>query len=273
MRMICVSADPETLEHNLSLLKDIGCADGTKGFISGKEALLWLDAHRTEGVLLDIDIPDMSGFTLAQEIRKKQPRCAIIFLAGSKEHAAEAFAVHANGYLIKPVDKERLREEIRYITGLLFPEKNGDIVVKTFGVFDIYVNGEPVRFRRSKSKELLAYLIDKRGGSCKRDEVFYVLWESREYDRPMQKQLDVVIRSLKETLSEYGIERIFELKGGNLRVCPETFTCDVYSLQKGDPEAADMYQGEYMSYYSWASVKEGYLTEWMTHFRSGKKRP
>ncbi len=269
MRMICVSAEPEALEHNLSLLRDIGCVDEIKGFTSGKEALLWLDGHSTEGALLDMDPADMSGITLAEKIRKKQQRIAIILLAGSREHAADAFAVHANGYLIKPVDKERLREEITYIAEFMFPGGNNDIVVKTFGVFDIYVNGEVVRFRRSKSKELLAYLIDKRGGSCKRDEVFYALWESREYDRPMQKQLDVVIRSLKRTLAEYGIERIFELKGGNMRVCPETFACDVYSLQKGDAEAADMYQGEYMSYYSWASVKEGYLTEWMNRYRSG----
>lgn len=268
MRMICVSAGPEALEHNLSLLRDTGCVDEIKGFTSGKEALLWLDGHSTEAALLDINIPDMSGLALAEKIRRREQRTAIIFLADSREHAADAFAVHANGYLIKPVDKERLREEITYISELMFPGKNGDIVVKTFGVFDIYVNNEPVRFRRSKSKELLAYLIDKRGGSCKRDEVFYALWESREYDRPMQKQLDVVIRSLRETLAEYGIERIFELKGGNLRVRPETITCDLYNLQKGDAGAADMYQGEYMSYYSWANVKEGYLTEWVSWLRS-----
>ncbi len=93
-------------------------------------------------------------------------------------------------------------------------ENKPHITVNTFGMFDVFVDGELVLFSRSKSKDLLAYLVDRRGGSCKRSEVFSVLWENRTYDRSMQKQLDVIIRSMRDTLRSYRIEEMFELKRG-----------------------------------------------------------
>lgn len=80
------------------------------------------------------------------------------------------------------------------------------------------------------------------------------------YDRPMQKQLDVIIRSMRDTLREYGIEEIFEMKKGALRVIPEKISCDAYRFFDGDINAVDAYRGEYMSNYSWASITESYMT-------------
>ena len=75
----------------------------------------------------------------------------------------------------------------------------------------------------------------------------------------MTEQLDVYIRSLRDTLKEYEVERIFEMSRGTLRVIPETFDCDVYRFFAGDPDAINAYRGEYMSAYSWASITEGML--------------
>jgi hypothetical protein len=76
----------------------------------------------------------------------------------------------------------------------------------------------------------------------------------------MQKQMDVVIRRMRDTLREYGIAEIFEMKQGTLRVRPETFTCDAYLFFDGDPDVLNAYHGEYMSTYSWASMTESFLT-------------
>ena len=81
------------------------------------------------------------------------------------------------------------------------------------------------------------------------------------YDRSMQKQFDVIIRSMKDTLREYGIERIFEMKKGSLRICPEQVDCDMYRFFDGDVEAFNAYHGEYMNPYSWASLTESYLSQ------------
>ena len=92
-----------------------------------------------------------------------------------------------------------------------------------------------------------------------RAEISAILWEERLYDRKMQKQLDVYIRSLRDTLREYKIEEIFEMDRGMLRVKPEQFVCDAYLFFSGDTEAVNAYRGEYMSSYSWASMTESVM--------------
>ena len=79
------------------------------------------------------------------------------------------------------------------------------------------------------------------------------------YDRKMQKQLDVVIRSLRTTLEEYGIGDIFEMRKGAMRICPEMLDCDLYHFLDGDIDAVNSFRGEYMSSYSWASLTEAYM--------------
>ena len=57
---------------------------------------------------------------------------------------------------------------------------------KTFGNFELFVNGKPVFFAREKSKEMLAYLIDRRGAVVNKKEIMGILFEDREYDRELQ---------------------------------------------------------------------------------------
>lgn len=127
------------------------------------------------------------------------------------------------------------------------------IIVKTFGDFEVYVDGNPVTFSRSKAKELFAYLIDRQGRAVNRANIFSVLWEDGVYDRSKQKQLDVIIRSLKNTLQNYGIGEILEMQSGYIRLKTELINCDLYRYLEGDKEALADFQGSYMTPYTWAS--------------------
>jgi two-component SAPR family response regulator len=209
--------------------------------------------------VLDICMPEIDGLTLAVRMKELCPDISIIFLTEHPEYAMEAFKLHASGYLIKPLDPGPLLSEIDHA---FESKKNNDtlkVIVQTFGEFNVYVNGKVVNFARSKSKELLAFLVDRQGGNMARAFVFSALWEDREYDRSMQKQLDVIIRSLRSTLVDYGISDILEMSKGQMRVCPERFTCDLYELYEGKKSAIESYRGEYMSAYSWASTTEAYI--------------
>lgn len=130
------------------------------------------------------------------------------------------------------------------------------VEARAFGNFDLLVDGKRVAFKRAKSKELMAYLIDRHGASVTRREAFAVLWEDRTYDLSMQKQLDVVIRSMRATLEDYGVSEIFEMRGGVLCVHPDFISCDAWRYLTGDKEAIQAFRGEYMSNYSWASLTE-----------------
>ena len=214
--------------------------------------------------VLDINLPDLDGLTLAAKLKELNPDILILFLTGYEQYAVDAFQMHASGYLLKPISPERLQSEVDYALRsrpelLLQATPVRRIVVRTFGEFDVFVDGEPVSFSRSRAKELLAYLVDRQGASISRPMAHAVLWEDGTYDRAMQKQLDVIIRSLTSTLRTYGIEEIFDHSGGKMRICPDRFSCDLYSYFKGEIDAVNSYRGEYMSSYSWASLTEAYM--------------
>ncbi len=261
MRAICVDDERIILEDTVSLCRELPQIDEARGFTRGADALCWLEDNNADLALLDIDMPGMNGIELAAAIKKRRPDTAIIFLTGYPQYAVEAFAVRASGYLMKPVTREKLAEDVRYALSGRREAPDGHIVVKTFGNFDVFVDKRPVAFKMAKCKELLAYVVDKQGGSVTRAELFAAVWEDRPYDRGMQKQLDVYIRSLRTTLREYGIEEILEMHRGTLRIVPERIVCDVYLFFKGDGDTVNSYRGQYMSAYSWASMTES-LMNW-----------
>lgn len=265
-KIICVDDEPLVLKLNVTLCGQLRQKPEAEGFASAEEALAYFDTETADIAILDINIPDMDGLMLAARIKEKSPDTAILFLTGYSQYAMEAIRLHASGYLMKPVSLERLQEEVDYIEGSMkgvSPKKAAlskkNIQVRTFGEFDVFVDGEPVHFKRSKSKELLAYLVDRQGAGINRRMAYAILWENGEYSRSAQKQLDVMIRSLKNTLDEYGIGEIFELSKGELRIRPKSFSCDLYSFLDGDIDAVNSYKGEYMSSYSWAALTEAYI--------------
>ena len=259
MTAICVDDEPLVLQLTLSLFRDLPGFQEVEGFAGPLEALDWLENHTPDIALLDIDMPGMNGLELARRIRDMHPDTAVIFLTGYLEYALDAFQLHASGYLMKPINREKLASEVEYALSGRNRGKASNVFAKTFGNFDLLVDGRPLVFKRSKSKELLAYLVDRHGGNVSRPEAFAVLWEDTFYDRAMQKQMDVVIRSLRSTLEEAGVGEIFEIQSGWMRILPERMDSDLFRFLDGNREAIQEYRGEYMSAYSWASQTEAYL--------------
>ena len=261
MNAICVDDEAQVLKHTVSSCQKIRALDDVRGFTLPQEALDWAAANPVDLALLDIDMPNMNGLELAEKLRRIKPNISIIFITAFNQYALDAFAVHPTSYLLKPFDQARLAKEVEYALSLR-PNKNpSHITVQTFGHFEILVDGKTLNFRRSKSKELLAYLVNRRGAGVTRQDAFAALWEDREYDVSMQKQMDVVIRSLRESLQNYGIGDLFEMKNRSLRILPELIDCDMYHFLEGDEEAINAYYGEYMSQYAWASETEAQLTQ------------
>lgn len=218
-----------------------------------------MDTYDVDLSLLDINMPNMNGIELAKEIKRRSPDTAIIFLTAYDQYALDAIRLHVSGYILKPVIEDQFDAEVTYALSGTRRGITAHIVVKTFGGFDLFVDDEMVAFKYARSKEILAYLIDRQGSSVSRAELFSVIWEDHAYDRPMQKQLDNLIRSLRTTLTDYGIEDILEMKSGRLRIRPELISCDLYRFLKGDVDALNEYRGEYMNSYSWASMTESSL--------------
>jgi CheY-like chemotaxis protein len=82
---------------------------------SGREALKFLEKHKADMFLLDIEMPGMNGFELAAKIREQGYKQPIIFLTGNarKEYFAMAMKAGATDFIIKPINREILLTKIR----------------------------------------------------------------------------------------------------------------------------------------------------------------
>jgi len=82
---------------------------------SGRDALKYLEKHRADLFLLDIEMPGMNGFELAAKIREKGHKEPIFFLTGNakKEYFAMAMKAGATDFIIKPIKRDVLITKIR----------------------------------------------------------------------------------------------------------------------------------------------------------------
>lgn len=219
-------------------------------------------------VFLDIEMPGRNGIKVAVDIKSKAPDTGIIFVTGYSHYAINAYRIHANGYLLKPADPAKVKEELDHLKQSRKESKTGDkLQVVCFGRFDVFWKGQPVIFRRQKEKELLAYLIDQKGAACTSTEIITALWEDETDERVAGSRLRTVLSDLRKTLAGMGMEDILIREHRQVAIRREMVDCDYYRMLEGDADALNSFNGEYMRQYSWAEMTTGEL-----YFRFGSDR-
>ena len=75
---------------------------------SGKDALVYLKRHQPDLFILDIEMPKMDGYELAEKIRELEQKAPIIFLTGNatKRNVMRAIEAGASDFIVKPINKE-----------------------------------------------------------------------------------------------------------------------------------------------------------------------
>lgn len=79
---------------------------------NGLEAIQQVKQHQPDVIFLDVQMPEMDGLSCAEQLRQIDPSLSIVFCTAYDEHALDAFRLHANGYLLKPVRLEELEQTI-----------------------------------------------------------------------------------------------------------------------------------------------------------------
>lgn len=131
------------------------------------------------------------------------------------------------------------------------------ISIRTFGYFDVFVGEQPIAFRNKKAKELLAFLVDRRGGYVTSEEAICCLWEDETVNSVTLARYRKAALQLKNTLEEYGIADIIESVDGKRRVVPEKVQCDLYQYLTGKDEYTHLFKGSYLTNYSWGEATLG----------------
>lgn len=231
-------------------------------FSFGADALkaIRLGAPKPDVVFSDIEMPPPTGLDFAVSLKTLSPDTKIVFVTGYSEYAVDAFRLHAAGYIMKPVRAARVREELDVMN---LPENavSEKLTVQCFGYFEVFWKGEPLSFARSKTKELFAFLVDRRGSACQAEEAIAALYEKTfpEEMKRSKQNLRNLVNDLKSVLTEIGQEDVLIRRGSTLAIRPEALDCDYYNMLKGDMRAMNQFRGAYMEQYTWAEITKGSL--------------
>jgi len=259
MNFIAVDDERLALDNLISKLKKAQPQAEVRGFLHTHKALAEIkNGYCPDVAFLDIEMYGMSGIELALCFKEAFPKVNLVFVTGFPRYMPEAFALHASGYIEKPVSVERIQEEL---DNLRYPLQKSEahIYVHTFGNFDIFIDDKPLLFERNRTKELLACLVDRRGAGLTMQELAAVLYEDRLYDRSLQSQLRVHISDMVKTLKKAGVLDMIVRKRNYIAVDTNRFDCDYYRFLDGDVPTMNAFIGEYMVSYSWAELTTGQL--------------
>ena len=247
--MIAIAVDDEILMLG-ALVKAISASPDIREvtkFSDCEEALDFVKKNNVDVAFLDINMRGMGGLLLAENILAARPNCKIVFCTGYEEYAIPAFKLHASGYLMKPISAEDVQAEINNIKGVRQKEK--PLTVKCFGNFEVYVKEEKLVFKRLKSKELFAFLVDRKGAGMTAKQICAVLFPDDTDDTKNAAYLRQLVLDLKNTLKTVGAENVLRHETPCYRIDTSLIQCDYLSyLETGKPE----FHGEYMMQYSWA---------------------
>lgn len=225
-------------------------------FNSPLAALSFAETTAPDIAFLDISMPEMNGIELARKLKAVNPKVNLIFATAYSEYMGDAFSLHASGYMMKPIGSKSVKRELDNLRSpVSAPEV--PVFIHTFGNFEIYVNGEPVSFSRKPAKEVLAYLVDRRGAVVTKKELCEALFDDPDCTHKSMDYLSKIIKDLGTTLDKAGVGKMIHIDRKECFVDPEHFLCDAYEYFNGNPEYMNKFNGEYMNQFEWAQRSIG----------------
>ncbi|UWX59310.1 response regulator transcription factor [Chryseobacterium oranimense] len=189
------------IQDSLESYYDINC------YSDGRSALEAFNSQNFDICLLDIMMPELNGFELAQQIRDKNSEIPIIFISAKalKEDRIKGLKLGADDYLVKPFSIEEL---ILKIEVFLKRTKRTDTSPLTYKVGKY--NFDPKNYTlqdtensislTQRESELLLYFIRNKNTVLKRQDILKAIWGDDDYF--MGRSLDVFISRLRKVLAD-----------------------------------------------------------------------
>lgn len=192
----------------------------------GAEALDIINKEHFDICVLDVMLPKMDGFTLAENIRKSDKQVPILFLTARslQEDKIKGLELGAEDYVTKPFSIQELMLRIEVI---LRRNNSGKPVaaqskINSIGNYSfdfqkltLAINGnlQSLTFREA---EVLKYLSERPDQVIRRDELLKAIWGDDDYF--MGRSLDVFISRLRKYLSSDPVIRIDNVHGVGFRM-------------------------------------------------------
>ena len=176
---------------------------------NGTEALAKVDSFRPDIILLDLMLPDISGFDVCRDIRRTGTKVPILILSAKTEEidVVVGLEIGADDYIVKPF---RPRELLARIAAHLRKsrqeedrESDGRMIFR-----DLVIDANERRVYRNDSEiqlthtefDLLAFLASNAGKVLSREKILNSVWG---YEYPIETRvIDVHVRNLRRKIEE-----------------------------------------------------------------------
>lgn len=190
----------------------------------GADVMKAFEAAQPDICILDVMLPNRSGFELAEDIRKVNDDVPIIFLTAKTqtEDVVQGFKIGANDYIRKPFSIEELIVRIENALRIRKEDAvtiNGDTI--SIGKYQFHLNKQVLQIGKEERKlsyresELLKYLYQKRDQVIDRRDLLNHIWGNDSFFN--SRNLDVYITKIRGYLKEDPSLEIITIKGVGYR--------------------------------------------------------
>ena len=254
--MIVIAVDDErfALENLVEAIAQASPDARIHRFRHPEDALDFARENYADVAFLDVEMIGMNGVELAERLKLCHPDINIIFSTGYGHYRDAAFDLHASGYLTKPITPEKVKRELENLRRPVRDPKR--VRIRAFGNFEVYLDGAPISFRYSKTKEMLAYLVDRKGALCTNGEIMAILFED---DNGHEAYFRSLRKDLTDILEAAGCGEIITQQRGRIGIVPELVDCDYFNWCAGKRSGDNGFHGEYMTQYSWGEYTNAML--------------
>ena len=175
---------------------------------NGKDALKILSEQPFDLCILDVMMPDMDGFKLAENIKQKNITIPFLFLTARslKIDLLKGYSLGAIDYIRKPIDEEELVVRLNSLLSILKNTDKNEEEIQKIGnyiyspsTYELKIFDEK-RQLTARESELLLYLWKHKNNICRHKDILNTLWGKNDYFN--RKSLNVFITRLRKYLSK-----------------------------------------------------------------------
>lgn len=192
MRVVCIDDEQLSLKYVQRQLSKIHNVDVLATFTNPFEGKQFVIEQNVDVALLDIQMPQINGIELAEQLLEKKPNLIIVFVTAYSSFAVEAFQLNAIDYLVKPIKLERLQVTMKRIEKTMAskeqevkePSNMLKLKVVPFLAFEVEEEVfKPLRWKTAKSQELFLYLLQNSGVLVEKSAILELLWGDYEVEK------------------------------------------------------------------------------------------
>jgi len=183
----------------------------------GEKALKTFKIQKPELLVLDVMMPKLDGFSLANQIRKQDKQVPIIFLTAKSQtkDVVEGFELGGNDYLKKPFSMEELIVRIKALLNKVQQRKSKEFIAIGSYKFN-YIKQQllwedETTLLTHREAELLYQLIENQNEVLDRSEVLKRIWGDDDFFNA--RSMDVFISKLRKKLAKDSSIKIINIRG------------------------------------------------------------